>query len=142
MYEIYNGYLLNVSPFVLNFLSAYILESSLDDFAAIRTPIAQNRSILREYLQGQIVKLLDSFTQTSVAWCEIQAPNIKATDLQRFLAEHKKVYILPGTFFYWNEPSRGEKYLRIALARNPENFQKGMALLVEGLREFSKQTNR
>lgn len=141
MYEIYNGYLLNVSPFVLNFLSAYILESSLDEFSAIRTPLARNRSLLRESLQGQGVKLIDSFTQTSVAWCEIQNPHIKATDLQRFLREHKKVYILPGTFFYWNEPRRGEKYLRIALARNTENFMRGMALLVEGLEEFSKQTN-
>ncbi|MFM6309619.1 MAG: aspartate/tyrosine/aromatic aminotransferase, partial [Dolichospermum sp.] len=43
------------------------------------------------------------------------------------------VYILPGTFFYWNSPIEGEKYIRIALARDTNNFIQGMKLLKEGL---------
>jgi aspartate/methionine/tyrosine aminotransferase len=72
-------------------------------------------------------------TKTSIAWCEIQDSSIKSTELQEFLFETKGVYILPGTFFYWNNPTQGEKYIRIALARDTDNFMQGMKLLKEGL---------
>ncbi|MFM6280032.1 MAG: aspartate/tyrosine/aromatic aminotransferase, partial [Dolichospermum sp.] len=72
-------------------------------------------------------------TKTCVAWCKIQDSSIKSTELQEFLFQAKGVYILPGTFFYWNSPIEGEKYIRIALARDTNNFIQGMKLLKEGL---------
>ncbi len=139
MHDIYTSYLLNVSPFVLNFLSAYILESYHDNFYSIRSLLARNREVLKESLKGQILKVLDSDANTSVAWCKIQDSSFKSTDLQRFLIEEKGVHVLPGTFFYWNEPYRGEKYIRIALARDTENFIQGITLLKQGLEEFTKK---
>jgi aspartate/methionine/tyrosine aminotransferase len=138
MYEIYNGYLLSVSPFVLNFITTYITASFCSNFSQIRDPIEQNRSTLETLLKGQIIDLVPNLTKTSVAWCEIKSPHVQATDLQEFLQIRKKVHILPGTFFYWDNPEQGGKYLRIALARNTDNFKKGMSLLVEGVQEFSE----
>jgi hypothetical protein len=53
--------------------------------------------------------------------------------VQSPILQTKKVYVLPGTFFYWSNPTLGEKYIRIALARDSDNFAQGMKLLREGL---------
>ncbi len=31
----------------------------------------------------------------------------------------RDVYVLPGTFFFWNEPHQGNRFVRVALAREP-----------------------
>ncbi|MEM6752238.1 MAG: pyridoxal phosphate-dependent aminotransferase [Cyanobacteria bacterium P01_C01_bin.38] len=139
MYEIYTSYILSVSPFILNLLSEYILESHHNYFGHIRNLLKENRAILKENLQGQILHLPDTMAKTSVAWCEIKDDCIKATDLQKFIFEAKGVYVLPGTFFYWNNPTKGEKYIRIALARDTDNFRQGMILLKEALRLLKPQ---
>ncbi|NJO63506.1 MAG: aminotransferase class I/II-fold pyridoxal phosphate-dependent enzyme [Richelia sp. RM2_1_2] len=139
MYEIYTSYILSVSPFILNLLSEYILDSHRDYFGHIRFLLKRNRAILKEKLQGQILHLPDTMAKTSVAWCEIKEPTIKATDLQKFIFQAKRVYVLPGTLFYWNNSKLGDKYIRIALARDTDNFMQGMILLKEGLELLKPQ---
>ena len=43
-------------------------------------------------------------------------PDTTASDLQARLFEHE-IYLLPGTFFHWDEPARGEEFVRIASGR-------------------------
>lgn len=133
MYSIYTAYILSISPFILNLLSEYILESHRSQFTSTRYLLKQNHNILKETLKGTILHLPETMTKTCVAWCKIEDSSIKSTELQEFLFQAKGVYILPGTFFYWHNPTEGEKYIRIALARDTDNFIQGMKLLKEEL---------
>ena len=35
----------------------------------------------------------------------------------------REVYVLPGTFFFWNKRHLGNDFVRVALARDPRMFQ-------------------
>lgn len=133
MYSIYTAYILNISPFILNFLTEYILDSHHVKFDSTRNLLNRNRAILREKLQGTLLQLQEPFAKTSVAWCQITDLNINATELQKYLYDMKGIYVLPGTYFYWCNPEKGERYIRIALARDTDNFVQGMTLLTEAL---------
>jgi aspartate/methionine/tyrosine aminotransferase len=46
------------------------------------------------------------------------------------------VAVLPGTGFFWSTPSRGQDYVRIALARDPQMFASAMTQLSAALRSY------
>ncbi|MEG4629482.1 pyridoxal phosphate-dependent aminotransferase [Microcoleus sp. AR_TQ3_B6] len=137
MYSIYTAYILNVSPFILNFLTEYLLDAQKCQFASTRNILNTNRQILSKSFQDSILTPLKPKSKVSVAWCEIREPHLKATELQRILYE-EGVYVLPGTYFFWHNPNLGEKYIRIALARDPENFAEGMSLIKDVLERLDK----
>lgn len=128
MYSIYTAYILNVSPFVLNFLTEYLRDSKRCQFSSIRKILNTNRKNLEDIFQNSILKPLKPMSKVSVAWCKIMQPRLTATELQQILREGG-VYVLPGNYFFWHNPSLGEKYIRIALARNTDNFFEGMSLI-------------
>ncbi|CAD5966632.1 Putative aminotransferase [Planktothrix tepida] len=128
MYSIYTAYILNVSPFVLNFLIEYLQDSQRCQFASTRKLLNTNRKILEEIFRDSILKVQNPKGKVSVAWCEIMNPNLTATELQKILYEGG-VYVLPGTYFFWCNPEQGERYIRIALARDTDNFVEGMSLI-------------
>ncbi|MGB6162095.1 MAG: aminotransferase class I/II-fold pyridoxal phosphate-dependent enzyme [Pseudonocardiaceae bacterium] len=130
VYNIHTAVLLNVSPFVLNVLAQYVEDSIQDEFASIRDVISENRRVAKESLAGTILEHVEPVVNTSVAWFRITAEEITATQLQVRLLEHE-IYVLPGTYFYWDSPSKGERYIRVALARQPEMFTAAMRLTRE-----------
>lgn len=137
MYSIYTAYILNVSPFILNFLTEYLLDSQKCQFDSTKNILNTNRKILEETFGHSILKPLRSKSKVSVAWCEIREPNLKATELQKILYS-EGVYVLPGTYFFWHNPDQGEKYIRIALARDTDNFTEGMSLIKNILDRLDK----
>ena len=137
MFSIYTAYILNVSPFILNFLTEYLLDSQKCQFASTLSILNTNRKILSEKFQNSILTPLKPKGKVSVAWCEIREPNLKATELQKILYE-EGVYVLPGTYFFWHNPDQGEKYIRIALARDTDNFLEGMSLIKDILDRLDK----
>jgi len=44
---------------------------------------------------------------------------------------------LPGTYFYWKDNKKGERYIRLALARNTDMFEKAVKKIKEALKEVS-----
>lgn len=132
IYNIHTAVLLNVSPFVLNFLTHYVEDSIRDGFASIRRVISENREVARELLAGTMLEYVDPVVETSVAWFRITAPEMGATELQKRLLD-EDVYVLPGTYFYWNQPEVGERYIRVALARRPEMFAAAMGVMQKTL---------
>jgi aspartate/methionine/tyrosine aminotransferase len=132
IYNIHTAVLLNVSPFVLNVLTQYVEDSIEDGFASVRDVIAENRRTARETLAGTILDYVEPVVDTSVAWFRLTARDLTATELQQRLLD-EQVYILPGTYFYWSQPEKGERYIRIALARQPETFAAAMAAMQEVL---------
>lgn len=47
------------------------------------------------------------------------------------------MYVLPGTFFYWNTKEKGERYVRLALAREPELFAGAMERMRKVLERYA-----
>lgn len=141
IYNIHTAVLLNVSPFVLNFLTHYVEDSIQDDFASVRDVIATNRRTARVMLAGTIIEYVEPVVETSVAWFRITVPDLGASELQQRLLD-EDVYVLPGTYFYWNQPEAGERYIRIALARRPEMFAAAMGAMREVLDRHDWRSRR
>jgi aspartate/methionine/tyrosine aminotransferase len=134
VYNIHTSVLLNVSPFVLNLVTHYVEDSMEDGWASIRDVLETNRQAARRLLDGTILRYREPVVPVSVAWFEIARPDLTATELQRIL-HGRGIYVLPGTYFYWNEPARGERFVRMALARDPEMFRSAMVTLRGVLQE-------
>ena len=133
IYSIVTSVLLNVSPFILNVVTQYINDSNDDDFESVRCVLDVNRKVARSHLQGDFLNYLTPMVETSVAWFEILREDVSADELQAYLTDYD-VYVLPGKYFYWSAPQKGQKYIRLALARKPEEFQlavETMALALE-----------
>jgi aspartate/methionine/tyrosine aminotransferase len=128
VYNIHTSVLLNVSPFVLNLVTHYVEDSMEDGWESIRNVLETNRQAARGLLDGTILRYQDAVVPVSVAWFEITRPDLTATELQRILHSHG-IYVLPGTYFYWDNPARGDRYVRMALARDPEMFRAAMITL-------------
>lgn len=132
LYNIHTSVLLNVSPFILNLLTRYFDDSAKDGFESVRGLLAHNRRYLVERLRDhELLEYVDPDVAVSVAWLQIkQSSFTTATALQRKLAD-ADVYVLPGTYFYWNTPERGERFLRVALARDSERFESSIDRMLE-----------
>ncbi len=133
--NIHTSYLLNVSPFTLNLLTEYILDSEKDNFASVYDLLERNREVAKKELAGSLLEFQEPKAKVSVAWFKITDSNISATKLQQaILAEG--VYVLPGTYFFWSDRSKGERYIRIALARNTEMFEPAIKLVRKALDNY------
>ncbi|MEU5218659.1 pyridoxal phosphate-dependent aminotransferase [Streptomyces sp. NPDC020807] len=137
VYNLHTSVLLNVSPFVLNMLTQYVENSEADSLASVRDVLDVNRAAVKEALQGTILEYQEPLAKTSVAWARIDHPELTATELQAELRE-VGVYVLPGRFFYWSQPGRGEPFVRMALAREPEMFAGAMKRLREVLDRYAR----
>jgi aspartate/methionine/tyrosine aminotransferase len=134
IYNIHTTFLLNVSPFLLNMLSEYLEDSKRDKGASVRHLLEHNRSVAKRALAGTCLEYCEPDTKVSVGWFKIKDSVVKATELQQ-LGRQREIYILPGTFFFWSRREEGERYVRIAFARRPEVFARGIECLRDLLNE-------
>ncbi|MFZ3572072.1 pyridoxal phosphate-dependent aminotransferase [Streptomyces sp. BH097] len=132
VYNIHTSVLLDVSPFILNFLTRYVEDSIDDNMESVRTVITTNRECAQKTLHGSLLEHIEPVVNVSVAWFRITDDRVTASDLQRELSRHE-VYVLPGTYFFWNTPQDGERFVRMALARDPEEFRDAVVTLREAV---------
>jgi len=99
--------------------------------------ITENRLAARQALAGTILEYVEPVVDTSVAWFGVTSSEMSATELQRQLLD-EQIYVLPGTYFYWDQPEKGERYLRIALARRPEMFAAAMTAMRKVLKRHDR----
>ncbi|MDA2803213.1 aminotransferase class I/II-fold pyridoxal phosphate-dependent enzyme [Nocardiopsis suaedae] len=125
IYDLHTSVLLNVSPFVLNVVARYVEDSIEDGMESVRRIVRENAATARNTLHGPVLEYQEPMVETSVAWFRIRPGHLTASRLQdELLAD--EVYVLPGTYFYWSAPERGERFVRVALAREPEMFRLAM----------------
>ncbi|MBJ7935122.1 aminotransferase class I/II-fold pyridoxal phosphate-dependent enzyme [Bacillus thuringiensis] len=131
--ELHNDILLNVSPFILNLLIKYMKDMSKEGFQSTLWDIINtNRKYLRKVLENSILVPYNSDTIISVEWLQIVNDDVNSLDLLEEMRNFG-LGVLPGDHFYWNNPEIGERYIRIALARNPEMFKASCDVLAEFL---------
>lgn len=135
IYSIVTSVLLNVSPFVLNLVAEYVNDSIGDGFRSVREVLDINRQEVCRVLEGSVLECQVPLIDTSVAWFRIKNGQMTAQDLQGHLIDNE-VYVLPGNYFYWNEPSQGDYYIRVALARDPIEFRNSIRTLREALESY------
>ena len=138
IYNLHTAYLLNVSPFILNFVTEYIKDSIRDRCKSIYSLLGRNREIAKKVMKGSILEFQEPQSAVSVAWFKIKDPKIKATELQEYILKKKQVYVLPGTYFFWDDRSKGEHFIRVALARNTKIFEPAIKLLREAVDDYMK----
>ena len=126
MYDIYTDFLLHVSPVGIELMHEFIRLSQKDDLAQIRDVVRVNREALYRSLEGTFLTPCEQ-PFASVAWLRIDAP-ISSAALKQTLDEHD-VYVLPGNQFFWSDPSRGDRFIRVALTRDAEVFTQAAALI-------------
>jgi hypothetical protein len=132
VYNIHTAILLNVSPFILNLLSAYIDDSTADRFGSVKNVLEENRKFACGALDGSVLEYIQPFVNVSVAWFKIADPELTATDICE-AAYKSNVYLLNGSYFYWSRKDLGERHVRIALAREPGQFRDAILQLRESL---------
>jgi aspartate/methionine/tyrosine aminotransferase len=137
IYNIHTSYLLNVSPFILNLLTEYMLNSEKDGFKSVYSLLETNRELTKKALSGSLLELQQPSAQVSVAWCKITDPAIKATALQEVILK-AGVYVLPGTYFFWHDRKQGEHFIRIALARNTDMFGEAIKIVRKAVDKYQK----
>jgi aspartate/methionine/tyrosine aminotransferase len=137
VYNLHTSVLLDVSPFVLNFLARYVEDSIADNMHSVRSVVTRNREAALKALDSSLLEHVEPVVNVSVAWFAIRDERIRATELQRHLAE-REVYVLPGTYFFWHTPSSGERYVRLALARDPERFATAVARLRQEVDAYAR----
>jgi aspartate/methionine/tyrosine aminotransferase len=113
-------------------LSAYIDDSESDGFASVRDVLESNRNMARETLRGTVLEYMEPVVKVSVAWFKIKDRGLTATRLCQ-AAYNDEVYILSGAYFLWSRRELGERYVRIALAREPKQFRNAILQLRETL---------
>lgn len=139
IYNMHTAYLLNVSPFILNFVTDYIKDSIRDECKSIYSLLGKNREIAKKVMEGSLLEYQEPPSAVSVAWFKIKDPKIKATELQKFILNKQQVYVLPGTYFFWDNRAKGENFIRIALARDTKVFKPAIKLVRKAVDEYQKK---
>ncbi|MFB6395072.1 pyridoxal phosphate-dependent aminotransferase [Polymorphospora lycopeni] len=120
--ELHNDILLNVSPFILRLLSAYVNDTARSGLEkSIWRTISQNRDHLRESLRGTILVPEFPDSTISVEWIRISHPTVRSEEIVELLGK-AQVGILPGNHFYWADHDTGSNFVRFALARRSDWF--------------------
>lgn len=123
--KIHSDFLLNVSPFILHLLLEYFKDSKKDAFHSIRDLISRNRQYLRYKVANlNFFEVAYPNSNISVEFLYL-CSNLPATHIEKVLSEYD-IKILTGVKFFWANPQQGEKYVRIALSREPEIFREAV----------------
>jgi aspartate/methionine/tyrosine aminotransferase len=134
IYDIYTDFLLHVSPVGIELMHEFIRLSQQDDMASIHEVVRVNRKALYENLAGTFLTPCEH-PFASVAWLRIDH-SLTGLELKQVLDDHG-VFVLPGNHFFWHDRRRGEKFIRVALARDAEVFREAATLLGEVCRKVA-----
>ena len=134
IYDIYTDFLLHVSPVGIRLMHEFIRLAEQDELASIQEVVATNRDALYEQTSATFLTPCER-RFASVAWLRIEHP-LDDLELKRIL-DQRGVFVLPGRHFFWDDRRRGEKFIRVALARDADMFREAATLLGEVCREVA-----
>jgi aspartate/methionine/tyrosine aminotransferase len=135
IYDIYTDFLLHVSPAGIKLMHEFIRLSQQDGMASIHEVVRINRQVLYDNLAGTFLTPCER-EFSSVAWLRINH-SLNGLELKQILDEHG-VFVLPGNYFFWHDRRKGEKFIRVALARDADMFSEAAVLLGDVCRKVAE----
>ncbi len=126
IYDIYTDFILHASPFVIKLLTEFISNSKNDNLQKVHEVIKINRKYLYKNIKNTFLTPTEK-SYTSVAWLKIEN-QLKAIEFKKIL-DKNGVYVLPGNYFFWSNKNKGDKFIRIALARDIKKFKRAIERL-------------
>lgn len=131
--DVYNDFLLNVSPFISLVVEAYsqlYLERGLDE---LRRRISENRGFLRNLVAHSATSVTLPFMASSVSVELLELPRAVAASEVVNACKLREVSVLSGEAFYWHNRALGGNMLRVALFRDPDIFEVASRLMFEAI---------
>lgn len=127
--------LLNVSPFTLSVVTAFLRDARRDGLSITRRTIAEHRQFLRRAVQqtGIVPAASSIYSKSSVDLLDISALGLSAGIVANSLRVHHDVHVLPGDKFYWSSPTADSGEIRVSLARETSYFQEAVLALAKAL---------
>jgi enduracididine biosynthesis enzyme MppP len=115
--------LLSVSPFVLLLVEAFAQDAAMGGFERLHGLVEGNRELLRRELEDvECARVVDGGTRISVERIELDE-GLSARAIWKEL-ERESVHVLPCGPFHWARQPEGDRYLRIAIGREPETVER------------------
>ncbi len=111
--------LLAASPVVLQLVKKLADDWADGGYERSRALIDRNREAVRESIESVGLVLADPTSQISVARVDLGETGPDSAVLYQELLK-RGVHVLPCAPFHWADPSSGERYIRISLARPHE----------------------
>ncbi|HEX6682644.1 MAG TPA: aminotransferase class I/II-fold pyridoxal phosphate-dependent enzyme [Candidatus Limnocylindrales bacterium] len=121
--------LLSVSPVILSLITRLAMDGAAGGYAAMRTALRTNRSILSDALEPAQLHLTDPSAQISVARVTLPSDGPDAENLYHDLVR-RGVHTLPCQPFHWARPHEGARFLRLSIARPPATVERAVRELV------------
>lgn len=131
--DITNDFLLNVSPFSFTIMTEYIKREGVKIALA---NVAENRQYVRQVIKDTVLKIHNPDNRLSVEWFKLPQ-NWLASALTEWLHQHE-IHILPGNPFFWDDPQKGESYIRVALQRPQKKFIPAANILAQAVKKYAK----
>jgi aspartate/methionine/tyrosine aminotransferase len=130
--EVAADILLTAPPFAVAVVEQFALDMANRGLGSLQAHIARNREILQEEMAASTVaRVADGDSRVSVSRIELPR-GMSGTRLWGQLLR-AGVHSVPCRPFYWARPSVGERYLRVALAREPEVVRRAARAIVEAV---------
>jgi aspartate/methionine/tyrosine aminotransferase len=138
--DVYDDFLLNVSPFISILVSEYAKFEQFNMFAGLLEIVEQNRSYLRESIDSHKLPLRLPFSTSnlSVEFLTFTDHVLDAKGFCQFCLDNG-LGILSASSFFWSNHPLGDSSVRIALARPAKYFQDAIDRFVELLALFQEK---
>jgi aspartate/methionine/tyrosine aminotransferase len=126
--EVASDILLTAPAFTSIMVERFSLDMAAGGMEELHAHIAANRERLQAVLAGcERAVVVDPSSRASVARVKLP-PGLSSTRVWGRLLRHG-VHAVPCRPFYWARPATGERYIRIALAREPDVVQRAATAL-------------
>lgn len=119
--------LLSVSPFVLRLIEEFALDGAAGGFDDLHALVRRNQETVARVLAGSSAAVTDPDSRISCVRVTLP-PELSAEKTYRDLQE-VGLHLLPCGPFHWDDNAAGERYLRIALGRDPEVIEQAATAL-------------
>jgi len=134
--DIYADFILHVSPFSVCLMTEFLKLSERDTLGQIRDLVSQNRRVLYQELESTFL-VPEEAPFASMTWLRITNKLLASNLIEKLSVGG--IHILPGNQFFWSDPSLGNKFVRVALARDPDMFKIASKTLGELCRKIGVQ---
>jgi len=131
----FSDVLLSISPVILLLITHLAMDAKNGGYAQLRKLIERNRRTLSQAIRDTPLTCVDPDSRISVARLALPQSQPTADEFYLRLREDN-VHLLPCAPFHWARKGEGEAYVRIALARSPEEIVHASRAVADAARMF------